>query len=287
MNSKLQFFGFGADGKDTAKIYGHTSAAYTFGCPDGKEHMLIFDCGPSTWDTITELGAMNNVKEVVGVVTHPHAAHIYGFSKLMNKCRFNGVKFHLLKTPHETEHEKIKWALTNIVGINEKYLQSISLNETKDLFNLQGIETELIKHVHNMQSIAYTLNEWPEDGDTRTKLVYATDHNDEKFVRRVIKDPALKEFFTDCSSNSEDPINGWRNGWTHAHMPYEILKKIIREETSDAAHYREVCSMITPIHLSDYELLDEIPHDGLNRVDSRLFMRQCFKKDDEGIEFRY
>lgn len=262
---RLHFLGCGTKGL----IHSNGNNSALIITQNQGNNMLLMDCGGNTDKAIERTNILGDIDNVVAFFSHTHPDHMNKVVYLLEECRRRKINFRfLLPTDRSagSPYEELMEELTDNYKIRARDLKELWPHRVAAMMNLDGITMETIKHGAG-NSTALILKQRPFGDKVRTDTVYATDHNDEEFIERMIRSERTLEHLytdsTDCAGSQE-------------HMTFNKLRELIP---------LRLRSRVTLMHMNSNQLSFRAQWEGFNTADDLLIRCEGIKDDtDETAE---
>jgi len=224
---KLQFLGCGTKMKGKPNLWGNNSAFLKVQQP-GSTNMLLLDCGGKTKEVIRQTGVLSGVDQLVLFITHGHPDHMNQAGYLIDACKKREINFGLMLSPFADSRAQVLDALERR-KVKMGKIAEAKPHDVEAKMGL-GLDFRLINHHGEaIQSTALVMKKHTIRDCCKT--IYATDHNDERFIKEVIQDNQLEMLYTDCTEK-----DGKGNG---SHLPFSRLCELVPDRDTR----RKICLM--------------------------------------------
>ena len=215
-------------------------------------NMLLLDYGTTVGKMLEQTNVLDGVDRVLAFGSHIHSDHIGGAKQVVDCCAQSRAKLMFLMPDIKRQQKQLYTVLTAL-GIDR--IDAVPKDEAADMLNLKAIDFEAIRHndfdtefkhfrVDTTALIMQTKTE-----RKRNKIIFASDNNDKKFVRRALSDPELLRLYLELT---------FKGSGFGVHFSLKKLNKLAKElELGDKMKKR-----VTGMHMISESLSEKIKESG-------------------------
>lgn len=208
------------------------------------KHLVLIDCGCTTYSKIQELNLLEDVNKVTILITHLHPDHMGSLGTLIFDCSLiRGIKPKVI-TPCKELYNILKYQ-----GVEADIYNFINVNEDSYYGISYGVISKFVisKHVDEIKS--YGLEICIDD----KKLWYSGDSNEinKEYFNSFLR-LEIDEFYQDTAFIK-----------SKAHLHY---KKLIDTRTDSCGIIQYNTEGLYAMHIDSDELIEELEVNGINIV---------------------
>jgi len=205
--------------------YSTCTAAFVKEENDGVNTLLL-DFGDKIGRELARTQLAEGTKRFIAFGTHTHQDHIGGIQDVAAHCEKHGAKLMFLLPDIRRQRNQMCAAL-GALGMGK--VETTTPAEVADWLNIKSIGFDAMAHnsvnidlntLSGRERIDTTALIMTTKGAGRNKIIYASDNDDKKFVRSVLKDKALLQLFLEVT---------FAKHGLKVHQTLQKLEKIAKE----------------------------------------------------------